>query len=255
MYTDYTTWFIAYEGGDDDPKPDDSKLDDPKPDSFSQLQVDTLLDEQRSKFQKVAQKAIDEAQAATSKLKLNESAQKELQERLENVQNSLKTKDELADQERKKLETQLTTDNQVLKDSAELWRSRFTESTIHRSIVDAAATAKAFNTAQLVAILRPTTKLVEILDDEGKPTGDMKSVVSFIDNSGKEPVTLQISPTEAIKKMTEMDEFANLFNDDSAGGTGRRSTSKGADLDIGELARDGEAYRAQRDTLLKQGRI
>ncbi|KKK45456.1 hypothetical protein LCGC14_3165440, partial [marine sediment metagenome] len=127
------------------------------------------------------------------------------------------------------------------------WKKLFTNSTIERSITDAAASSNAFSPRQIVAILGRDTQLVEVLDSEGKPTGSLEPKVRFSDKDKEgKPVTLELSPDEAVKRMREMDEYLNLFRGDGAGGAGLRSQPGGKKPDLKNLAQDPVAWRKAR---------
>jgi hypothetical protein len=112
--------------------------------------------------------------------------------------------------------------------------------------MDAAVKNDAFNPDQIVTILKTNTQVVETKDDEGQPTGSFEVKTTFNTKNEKgEPVTLVLSPSEVVKKMSQTDSFLNLFKDKTASGYGGRNTPRGA-LDIRELAKDPAAYRKAR---------
>ncbi len=70
--------------------------------------------------------------------------------------------------------------------------------------------------------------------------------------SDGKPVTLDVSVKDAVKRMREMDEYANLFIGDGTGGTGGSTrNSSGGNLNVAELAKDPVKYREAR----KAGKI
>ena len=90
-------------------------------------------------------------------------------------------------------------------------------------------------------------QLAEVLDSEGKPTGKLEPKVRYQanDKEGK-PVTLDLSPAEATKRMKEEEEYLNLFRGEGAGGAGLRSQPGGRKPDIKNLAQDPVAWRKAR---------
>lgn len=217
-----------------------------------QKELNRILAAEKKKHHKLVQKAVDEANALRSKAQLTATERSELDQRLEQIQNEMRTKEEQAKRAAQKLREKHKEEVHVLTADRDTWKQRFTESTIERSITDAAAASNAFSPRQIVAILGPHASLVDKLDEEGKPTGSMEPKVRFHtkDKEGK-PVTLDLSPSDAVKRMKEEEEYLNLFRGEGSGGAGLRSQPGGKKPDASQLARDPAAYREAR----KKGQI
>ena len=77
-------------------------------------------------------------------------------------------------------------------------------------------------------------------------------MISFADKDTEgKPVTLELSPQDAVKRMSEMDQYLNLFKGDGSGGLGASSRPGGKPADIVELSKDPKKYRQAR----KDGKI
>jgi hypothetical protein len=214
---------------------------------FTQEEVNRILAEDKRKHQTTLQKTLDELNLVKSKANLTDTERHELDSRIETLQNTLKTKEELAKSEIEKLTKKhgkVVDDLTLDRDS---WKSKYTDSTIVRSITDAAVVTEAFSPEQIVAILKPKTQLAEALDEDGKPTGNLVPKVSFDtkDKDGK-TVTLNLSPSDAVKKMSEEERYFNLFKGKGAGGLGGTNKGKVGEGDIKKLAQDPSAYRKAR---------
>lgn len=212
-----------------------------------QKELNRILAAEKKKHKKLVQKAVEEANALRSKAKLTANERAELDGRLELIQNELRTKEEQAKRAAQKLKEKHKTEKQALQADRDTWRNLYTESTIERSITDAAASNNAFSPKQVVAILGPNTTLVPTLDEEGQPTSILEPKVRFStkDKDGK-PVTLDLSPADAVKRMKEEEEFLNLFRSEGSGGAGLRSRPGGKKPDTAQLAKDPAAWRAAR---------
>lgn len=214
-----------------------------------QEKVNTLIADSKRKHQEAHQRTLDELNAIKARSNLTADEKAELERRIEETQATLRTKEELSKQATDKLikkhESELS---QVTKDR-DSWKSRFTTTQIKQNITTAASlnNPKAVNPAQILAILEPATRLVEATDDSGKPTGDFISQVTFRDKDkdGK-PLELKLSPEDAVKRMSEMDEYLNLFDVDGKGGFGKNRAAAGKEIDVKTLAKDPEAYREAR---------
>jgi hypothetical protein len=220
--------------------------------AFSQEDVNKMLAAERRKHQQTAEKAIEEAQALRTKAQLTAQERGELDERLEILKGELLTKEQQAKRQAQKLRDKHKEEVSQLASSVETWKSRFTTSTIERSLTDAAAGEQAYSPKQIVAILGPQTRLVEVLDDEGAPSGNLAPKVRFTDKDkdGK-PLVLDLSPSDAVKRMKEMDDYLNLFRGEGKSGAGLRSHPGGRKPSLRELASDPAAYREAR----KKGQI
>jgi hypothetical protein len=227
---------------DDDAIPGEKKF---SPDQ--QKELNRILAAEKKKHQKLVQKAVDEANALRSKAQLTSQQSQELDTRLEQIQNQMRTKEEQAKRAAEKQRKAHKQAMDSLTTERNTWQQRYTESTIERSLTDAAANNNAFSPKQIVAILGRDTQLVEVLDDEGQPTGRLAPKVKYrTKNKEGQTVTLDLSPSEAIKRMKDEDEYLNLFRGEGSGGAGLRSQPGGKKPDIKNLATDPAAYRRAR---------
>jgi hypothetical protein len=108
---------------------------------------------------------------------------------------------------------------------------------------------KAVSVEQIAAILTPKTKLVEKLDDGGRPTGTFEPRVKFADtDKNDKPIVLDITVPEAVKRMRELDRYANLFEETKKSGIGGSGSYKsGKTPDVAKIAaNDPKEYRRLR---------
>ena len=212
-----------------------------------QTHINKMMAAEKKKHQKTVQKAVEEAQAASKRAQLTAQERSDLDNRLELIQNEMRTKDEQSKRAATKAREAYTAEKTALETDRDSWKNRFTESTIERSITDAAATNNAFSPKQIVAILGRNTQLVPKLNEDGQPTAILEPKVRYntTDKDGK-PVTLDLSPEEAVKRMKDEDEYLNLFRGEGASGAGLRSKPGGKKANVTEIAKDPAAYRAGR---------
>lgn len=219
---------------------------------FTQDEVNTIMADNKRSLQKKNQELIAQLEQTKKAGNLSTEERSKLNERIDALENEMLTKEELAKKEQDKLVR--THKKQVDELASELdnWKNRFTQSTITRSITDAAVKSNAFHPSQIVAIIQPTTRLVEDVDSEGQPTGELIPKVKFstTDKDGK-PVQLDVTVEEAVKQMKDMDEYLNLFKGDGTAGLGAGNTGGGKKPDVRALASDPAKYRQAR----KEGKI
>lgn len=245
-----TIGLLAYEGEGDPPPPaDDSGAqgggDAPKMISLEEHQK--ALQTEQKKQREATQKALAELEALRPKLNMTKQERDELDTRIKDLQKELLTKEEIAEQERNRLRKAHDSKVSELTSERDAWQQRYTNSFIERSITDAAVKADVYNPSQVVTLLRQSTRLQPRLDAEGNPTDKFETRVSFddVDNNGK-PVTLELTPEDALKRMREKDEFLNLFRGTGVGGVGGNTQRPGKKSSARELARNPEEYRKAR---------
>jgi len=239
----------------DDP-PSSTPSDPPKGKTYTQAEFDSHMAKARTKYQGETQKAVEELEALRAKASLTSQERSELDERIETLSNTLLTKEEVA---KKDLAREQKKHQKEIEDATkerDAWKTRFTSSTIVRSLTDAAVKHKAIVPSQIVSILQPDTRLVEVLDSDGQPTGnyEAKTKVVQTDKDGKTQ-TLELSVADVVKQMRESEDsnHLNLFEGDGVGGVGggNKSSKKGIEQDIRELAKNPEQYMKAR----REGKI
>jgi hypothetical protein len=166
----------------------------------------------------------------TNSTTLSEKERKVLEENLATIAGQLRSKEEEA--KRKLTETEQTYQNKLKEAEAraESAETRYRQATINRALKDAAHSNDAFNPDQIVRELHAMTKLVEVVDEKtGRATGQFKVVVEFPDKdatTGQDIMTVK-SPEEAVKRMKELPESANLFKHNVVSGVGGNSAIGG----------------------------
>jgi len=219
---------------------------------FTQDDVNKMLAEDKRKHQQAHQKTLEDLEALQKKSNLSTQERSDLEKQIEETRKLLETKEATAEEALTKAQKAHAKELETLSGERDLWKTRYTSSTIDNSLTQAAVEHKAGNPAQVIALLRPTTTLQEELDPKGKPTGNLVPMVNWKDKDEKgKIVELVLPPADVVKRMAEMPEHLNLFGADGTGGQGKfRRNAQGA-LDVRETAKDPAAYRKAR----KEGAI
>jgi hypothetical protein len=159
---------------------------------------------------------------------LSDEVRAKAETELEDVRNQLRTKEERAKHEKDQLQTSF--EKQLNQEQADrkMWEDRFHDSSISRALQDAAVTNDAYNFEQVMGLLRPMTSLKSVVDDAGKETGQFRTVVDFPDHdeTGAE-VTFSGTPDEIVKRMKDLQPYANLFNGNVVSGLGAGNATGG----------------------------
>lgn len=195
------------------------------------------LGKERAKHESTLKQALESKN-------LTEAERAQLNQQLDLVRGEAKTKEVQAAEEKKALEAKYKSDIEAKTKESENWASLFRESNVVRDLQDAAVTGDAFSPEQIITLLKPLTKMVEV-------DGKYRTVVEFPD---KDPVTGDIvatakTPEEAVKRMRELPEkYGNLFKSNVVPGVGSSSsagpyTGAGGKVDLKRLAQDPKAFR------------
>lgn len=251
VYNNGLVWYPRYE--DNPPVPPASGGED-KDISFSEKQqeyIKNLLETERTQEKQRVEETYKGLKAEIDNLRkkttLTTQERTEQDQRIQELTNLNKSKEAEIQREREKLIRDHKKEKDELTLDRDNWKRDYTESTILRSLTDAAIEHDAINPEQAVNILRPNTKLVEETDENGKPTGKLVPKVRYrdVDADGK-PLDVDLDPSLAIKRMSESEKHYNLFKNKSAGGLGLHTNNDGKKQDIAQMATDPKAYREAR---------
>lgn len=216
--------------------------------TLSQKEVNRIVAEDRRKHQEKIKSTVKELENLKASKNLTEKEKSDLQKRIEDLQGEVLTKEQLAAKEKERLKSSFAKQLEEANAERDLWKNRFTHSTINQQLTSAAVKNEAYDEDQIIALLKPTTSLVEEMGEDQNPTGNLVPKVKFedLDEQGKK-VTLNLTPEEAVKRMKDMSKFANLFKSTAAGGvgggqSGARGTRTGPIKDPAE-------YRKHRKTI------
>lgn len=198
--------------------------------AFTQDQLNKFLAEDRRKHQQKYESLEGSYQELLASQSLSQEDRTKLEGELEDLRKQHRTKEQQATHERKQLEEQFTTDLGEAQQEATHWKTKYTESTIARALQDAAVSYEAFQPSQIVALLRPMTKLAEKKDEKGQSLGITAPAIDFPDQDAEtgEPIVTQRTPDEAVKRMKELPElYGNLFKSNVVSGVGGNSATGG----------------------------
>ncbi len=237
MLFDFPVFTPCYDGTDTTPPappvtppaPTPPVTPPPLPKTFTQDEVNTFLAKERKKgestLKQIAEQHEKNLKEAMDQKGLTEAKKAELQAQLDEVQAKLYSAEELHKQQLAKLRNDSDQAAKQAQAKAQEWEQRFTSSTIARELQEAAVKHDAFNADQLVALMKPATKMVPVTDAQGQPTGEYQTVVEVNKNGTKELMT----PVKAVEWMKSLPaQFGNLFKSGAAGGAGSNSAPANA---------------------------
>ena len=248
-----TLSFVCFDGDDDAAKAAEAEAKAAKAEEaakknakiFTQEEANTFAARHKRTAQEAQKQLATHLQEAKKNAQLSGEEKDDLTKQIEDLQKQYMTVEE---RNRQTSEKASKKHKQLLEDATkerDSWQQRYTKSTIEAAITKAAAANKAIEADQILAILRPATKLAEKLDEQGKPTGIFESRVDFQDmDKDEKSIMLNLSVDEAVKRMTELPQHGNLFQGNKTGGIGGSSgtNSKTGKIDIAKIAREDTAH-------------
>lgn len=257
-------WLVVYEGDDDaaaaeaaaaeaaakaaEEEAKKGKTGDDDAPKFTQAQLNKILADEKRKHQKQVETQVRELENLKKAKGLTDKERETLATRIEELNNSVLTKEELSRKEQERLKNEHKLKLEEATRERDDWRNRYTHATITRTITDEAVAAEAYSPSQIVALLSGSTRLVEVLDADGNVVPgqhEVKIKMSDKDKEGK-PTTLDLTVKEALKTMKErVEDFGNLFKSGVAGGLGD-SKSRTAGREVDPSTMTPEQYRVYR---------
>ncbi len=218
--------------------------------TFTQEDVNTYLAKEKRKTQDVQKQLATQLQEQKKNAQLSNEEKEELAKQIEDLQGKYMTVEERNRQTSEKASKKHKQELDDTIKARDSWKTRYTQSTIQSAIAQAAVTNKAVAVDQISAMLRPAAKLTEKLDEQGKPTGTFEPRVDFQDiDKDEKPIMLDLSIDEAVKRMSELPQYGNLFQGNKSGGLGGSGGTnlKTGKIDLIKIAREDPArYRELR---------
>ncbi len=189
---------------------------------FTQADVDRMMAEHRKGLQKTNQELIEQLEQLRQSANLTAQQKEEVEARIQTLSQQHLTKEQQAQEEYTKLKKKYEKETKELAEREVTWKSRFENTLIDNAIAVGASEHNARSAKQLQMMFRSQAKVVEVVDEGGKPTGvwEARLPVEVVDPKTKQKTVLELPIPEALGKLKEVDEFANLFNTDGRSGFG-----------------------------------
>lgn len=250
-----TSFVLVYEneeGGEDNKGDGDGGGDDKgdqKPKTFTQEEVNKIMATNRRSLTQQNDKLVTELTTLKDQANLTTQEKSELEDRIEKLQEQSMTKEEVAKRTNTKAAKKHEEAIGIITKDRNAWQERYTKERVVTELTSAAIIAKSVP-EQIVMLLGSDTYLSPQLGDDGQPNGSYDTLVKFNDVAEDgQPVTLNLAPEAALKRMKELpDRFGNLFLNPGAGGMGGNSGSNsgsGAQQTV-ESLKDTNNYMAWR---------
>lgn len=193
--------------------------------TFTQEDVNKIVETRLAKERDKTKEKITGLESKLKDANLTKDQRDAFEQQVEELQSTLRTKDEQIEHERTQAANKHKKEVETLTNDRNSWRERYTKETIKRGLLDAGIEQDAFNPEQIVDMFSGASTLVDELDDDQKPTGRLKQVIKMeLPNPDKENEmeVVVLSPSEFVKRLKEKhsDRYGNLFKNKDAGGFG-----------------------------------
>lgn len=222
--------------------------------TFTQEQVNEFLQKRLAQDRKNRQdefrKLEQDYQNLLGTKALTEDERDSLTSRLEELQRANRTKEEQAKIEKRELEDKYKKRIEELEQRVAESDLRYETSTIERALMDAANKHDAYESSQIVTILKGHTKLIKPVDEQGNVlAGGLVPRVDLPDKKDDgESYISNRTPEDAVERLKVL--MPNLFRANVASGVGGSSTTggvtPGADGQIDVTKLSPEQYRELR---------
>jgi hypothetical protein len=197
---------------------------------FDQDDVNRFLADDRRKHKEKLEQLEGAYKDALENQNLSTEQRDQLEDKLEDLQKTFRTKEETLTLEKKQIEDRYTKEVKQLAEKAVLWEQKYKQTLVDRSLQDAAAAHDAFNMGQIVSLLRPMTVLVDKTNDQGQVTGEAEPMVDLTDIETETglPTITRRTPVDAVRRMKELPSlFGNLFKSNVVSGIGAGTATGG----------------------------
>lgn len=213
--------------------------------------VESLVAKTAEEYKTKIQEASEQLDAIQKSARYNKEDAEKLSKVNNKLKNELKTKEERAAEEKRRLAREHEEVTTQLKSERDEWKTRFETSQINTALTKAATEFEAKDIEDILDKLKPRTQLQPVIDDEGNETGVYREVVKYdtVDKDGK-PTVLEISAAEAVKRMAESEKHGHLFKKKGVGGAGRSNDGAGGPSGVLNMSMD-EYYKQRNAGTLK----
>lgn len=237
MYQTRNLFVTHYEEPTPEPTPEPSPNPEPKPEkSYNQTEVNGFVEKRVAKMKQENRQMLSKFEALQQSIQTDSEGREALETELDELRQRTLSQDEIQKREAKKASDKYSKDLDTAQKAAETWQGEYNDLRIKHEINSASAKNKVLpESYELVeSFIQPHTKLVDLRDSDGNPTGELQSMVDFADHDDEgKSITVHMSVPDTIKRMSELPQkYGNLFEGQKIGGTG---TSSGTNNTSGKL--------------------
>lgn len=187
-----------------------------------------------------------EFQKQLAELSVFKTESEEYKTKLEQLQASTMTKDELAARDAEKAKKKYEDDLKQAQESTGKYQSLFQRNLIATQVLKAAGAAGAFSDEQILGMVEGKAKVVE-------EDGEWVVKIPYTVTKKGETKQLELTPAQLLAEMKEdVDKYGNLFTSTMKGGTGGGNGGKPGSKEVDISKMSGVEYRTYMKEKAKQ---
>ena len=195
----------------------------PVPDGyFSQEQVNSMMAKEKAAHKATVEKQVSDLEELKNSKGQSDEARATLGIKIDELNNSLLSAKEKAENEKQTLTKAHETAIGVETSRADTNWGLYETTMKANPITSAASKHSAYRTAQIVAIVSPRCKMVETKDSEGNITGHDVLVPAKIKNENGVVEEKEVSVDDFVALMKTDPDYLNMFVSDRPGGSGHQ---------------------------------
>jgi hypothetical protein len=218
--------------------------------TFTQEEVNAIMAKENRRTKEAQKALLSQLEEVKKTAKMGSDERAELEKKIEELSRQTMTAEERARQKETKLQKQYEEERLSIEKEKEDWKKRHTELLVSNQLLKSAVSNKAIEPNQLLKMLRNDIRVVQKVDEDGKPTDGFEVRMNLMDtDKNNKPIELDLTVEEGIKRMTELPQYGNLFEGGKSGGIGgdNAANRRNGKIDVAKLAKtDPAAYRELR---------
>jgi hypothetical protein len=189
--------------------------------TYSEDEFQKAIEREKAAAAEATRKAVTELESHKKNANLTQAEKDNLQKKIDELNLTVMTKEQLFKQDREKLISTYEAAQANVQKERDEWKTRFVDSTVQRSIRDAAVEYDAYDPDVFLDMLGPKTQVVEDRADDGTVRG-FKVKVKLTDTDPKTGVesVLDLDPKLAVKQLKEREKYGYLFKGYTNAGVG-----------------------------------
>jgi len=206
-----------------------------------QNHLNSVLKREKEKIKAEREAQAKKLEQFQATMKLTEEQNAAFAQQIEELRAANLTVEEQARRNKDKLDREWGDKVKGAQDEAALWQRNYTDFRIGYEIT-AGGTSSGVIPQQMKfaeAFLKPNTRLVEDVDEDGKKTGTFTAKVKLVSKDSKtgKPIVLDLPVPDAFKAMKEQpEEYGYLFEAHTKGGLGSQSGTPGKKPNVAKMS-------------------
>jgi hypothetical protein len=201
--------------------------------TFTQDDVDRIVGErlvrEKDRFKVEKADLLRQYNEVLENHRLTDEQRRTYEARVNELESQVLSKDELAVKRLRQREEEWAAKFKHMDEKLSHSKKQHESFRIRTEILEAASVSRALNPSQVLGLLAPSAQVEEILDDQGKFTGQYRVMVPVAVEQDGQAVEKSLPVREAVKVFLEQPSNFNLVKSTVKGGSGFQPSSSSLD--------------------------